>query len=593
MIIFFSLSISIAQETTKKLLPKYQTQEEINSMIPYSKNQITNAKSLPENFTVPGEFEEMQSVVIAWPYPSGSNSPFVPLYAKLANTLQQECEVWILVDNYSDSTTVISYFGTQGVTLYNHKFLEKQTDAFWARDFGPWGYYYGANDSLGIIDPSYYSSRPNDDAVPGFIANYMGIDNYYTPLKFEGGNFMSDGYGHGFYSSRICQNNSNYNSWSYPQSRDTMKSVFGLHTATELTSLVCDGGTGHIDIYSKLLDEQTILVAEYPSSVVAPDKNTIEANVALIQTLTTTYGRPFKIHRVEIPTKDDGTYASTCGQFNSDIRGFVNGLIVNKTFIFPSFSDTTDGNVALDSVIINYYRNIMPGYKIVPIDSRLLTPWGGAIHCITIQIPTDNPIRFWHPTVEGYKPLQSNYHILAKITNKDGIANAKCYYRKQGATAWSNVALTDSSGYFVGDIPNNGFTTSDIIEYYLHAQSNNGKQMTKPIVAPDGFYKFFFTSTPASTELFAEYDKDHLFDVYPNPAKSTATISYYLKNHSNASLLIIDKTGRTVYSNDLNDASKGMNELNINISELAEGVYFYTLIIDGNAFKTKKLAIFK
>lgn len=447
----------------------------------------------PAELVVPGEFEESQSVLLRWTG-NNSSSSFKKLYAELIDAIQQEVPVWIMINNGSDSTGVISNLAAYGVTLTNYEFLIVPTNSIWTRDYGPWGFYYTDQDSLAMIDMQYYSSRPLDNAVPEFIAGYMGLDHYTSQIKHEGGNLMVDGFGHAFHTTSLFQNNANILGWTTEFTRQTHEELFRTSNVTEPTRLNCDGGTGHIDMWSKLIDEETMIVTEYPSVVTASDKTIIEDNVALYEGETSVYGSPFNIVRLPMPLADNGSFYTSCNQIDNDARGFVNGLFVNETLIIPIYSNENSPvvNQAYDEAALDLIREALPGYNVVGIDARALTPLGGAIHCIAMQIPADNPVRFFHPKVAGLQSARPNYHILAEITNRSGIANASCFWKIKGESIWNEIGLADSSGFYVGNISNPGFTAADTIVYYLDATANNGKNATKPIVAPEGFYSFFF-----------------------------------------------------------------------------------------------------
>ncbi|HKK38568.1 MAG TPA: agmatine deiminase family protein [Cryomorphaceae bacterium] len=452
-----------------------------------------NFTPTPLDLVVPGEFEESQAVLLRWTGNNSSNS-FKKLYAELIDAIQQSATVWIMISNGSDSTGVINNLATYGVTLTNHEFLIVPTNSIWTRDYGPWGFYYTDQDSLAMVDMQYYSSRPLDNAVPAFIAGYMGLDHYTSEIRHEGGNLMVDGFGHAFHTTSLFQNNANFLGWSTEFTRQTHEELFRTTNVTEPTRLNCDGGTGHIDMWSKLIDEETMIVTEYPSVVTASDKTLIEDNVALYEGETSVYGSPFNIIRLPMPLADNGSFYTTCNQIDNDARGFVNGLFVNETLIIPIYSNENSpaANQAYDEAALDLIREALPGYNVVGIDARALTPLGGAIHCIAMQIPADNPVRFFHPKVAGLQSARSNYHILAEISNRSGIANASCFWKVKGELSWNEIDLADSAGFYVGNIPNPGFTVSDTIVYYLDATTNNGKNATKPIVAPEGFYSFFF-----------------------------------------------------------------------------------------------------
>src|SRR5690606_29781708 len=215
--------------------------------------------------------------------------------------------------------------------------------------------------------------------------------------------------------------------------------------------------------------ENTFAVMEYPAVVSAVDKGII-ANV--INTLTnkkSVYDQPYRVFKVPMPTADDGTITTQCTQLDNDARTFVNGLTVNGTYIMPTYSNGTDGNTAGDQAAIDLFKKIAPGYKIVPLDSRILTIYGGAIHCVNMQIPAENPITIWHPPVIDLQPKRNAYHIVVKATNKSGINASQCMWRVKGTSSWNTVNLSDSAGYKIGDIKGSFklMSNSTAIEYYI------------------------------------------------------------------------------------------------------------------------------
>jgi agmatine/peptidylarginine deiminase len=447
----------------------------------------------PDGLMVPGEFEESQAVVLRWPY-SSTTSSRTRMYAELIDAIQQEVPAWIFINFGGDSITVKNALNFYGVTLTNYDFKVKQTNSIWSRDYGPWGFYYGTDDELAFIDLQYYTTRPLDNQVPAWLANEMGIELYTTDMYTEGGNIMVDGFGHIFYSDVIFGKNASQNGWSTSTTREVHNDLFNATNFTETERLLCDGGTGHIDMYAKLLDEQTILASEYPSVVTASDKQRIEDNVDLFNQEFTTFGNGFDVIRIPMPRRDDGSFSTSCSQINADARGFVNGLFVNKTLIIPIYTNenSSQSNKNWDEAALDLVREVMPGYNVVGIDARSLTTSGGAIHCITMQIPTDNPVRFRHARVEGLQPAVNQYNFTAEITNKSGISIAQLFWKVKNTASWNALPMSVAGGTYEASLNNPGFTANDTIVYYIEASTNNGKTMSKPIVAPDGFFEFYF-----------------------------------------------------------------------------------------------------
>jgi agmatine/peptidylarginine deiminase len=606
-------SLSIQAQTAKELkafkLPAARTQKEIQlaKSVAAGKQLEKKAESFPSNIRYPGEFEESQSVFISWSYDYDMNgnvtgadvtSEYALVSARLADAIQKVVPVIIRVEKGSDTTAIKTYMINRNTPLTNYSFIISPGDDWWTRDFGPNGVYVGNQDSLAFIDLKYYPGRDKDDVAPIALSNKLNIPNYITRLNAEGGNLMADGFGRTFYSDVVSDVNTDPDIvspvFTKQEINDKMTIMFGSKQNIELPTLNCDGGTGHIDLYLKMIDEQTLIIAKYPDEITASDKQIIENNTQLLASINSTYNRPFRIYRIPHPTDDNGNHSRrSCIQLNADARTFVNGLTINNTYIMPSYSDEFSGNKTQTTQVVNLFKRIMPGYKVVDIDSRLLSELGGELHCITMQIPAENPVLFWHPSVDGYYPsIQNSFHIVAKITNKSGVANAVCKWRLKGASTFNTVNLTDSSGYFIGDIVANGLTATDEIEYYLSATTNNGKTAVKPITAPEGFYSIFFTERTALAE-FEIKPKNYLFNAYPNPASTQIKIPFYAMQGKTATINVTDIGGKTVKQITPSSLQNGLNEAIIDLHDLNNGIYFYTYTLDGNIIATRKFIVSK
>ncbi|HRS54638.1 MAG TPA: T9SS type A sorting domain-containing protein, partial [Bacteroidales bacterium] len=77
--------------------------------------------------------------------------------------------------------------------------------------------------------------------------------------------------------------------------------------------------------------------------------------------------------------------------------------------------------------------------------------------------------------------------------------------------------------------------------------------------------------------------------VYPNPANLTANFSWLIpSNVSEASIVIRNLLGKIV-SETLLENSVG--KISVDLRDLPDGIYFYSLILNGNSFITRKLII--
>lgn len=616
---------------------------------PLKKKEKPSNSALPEEITVPSEFDESQAVLISWPsYAFDENgdwldallpgvgilwiddstyyvkeiagyicdifedSPFPDLWAQIANAIQQECEVWIRLAAPEDTTMLKNWLSNRGTPLYNYRFFHDPNgeNAFWMRDFGPYGIYHGEQDSLALVEMTYYPDRVIDNAFPSFLAEQLNLNIFHSNVEMEGGNYMNDSWGHNIYSDVLYDNNqddlgplfvddSGYISYSYKepmtkrQVDDEIKQFLPASNTTILPALWCDGGTGHIDLYLKFIDEETLISPEFPSvfnNQYFYDYKTVQANQNKITKLNSTYNRNYKILKMPVPTSDYGTYNATdCLSFFEDPRNYINGLIVNKSFIVPIYSNNFNGNKDGDNAALELLKSYLPGYNIVGIDSRLLTTMGGAIHCVTMQIPADNPIRIWHPSITGLQELESEFPIIAKLRNRSGINTAVCKWKKNYKGEWNTIDLNLNDSIYSNSIVASDFTESDTVHYYIEVTSNNGKTIRKPLVAPDGCFSFYFNNASSVNQLANKNFVLH--PPQPNPSISIANLYVEIPDYSHIKITISDLLGNeieTVFNDFLN---KGRHSISVFTEKYSSGVYFIRMLAGNGIIQTQKLII--
>lgn len=95
-----------------------------------------------------------------------------------------------------------------------------------------------------------------------------------------------------------------------------------------------------------------------------------------------------------------------------------------------------------------------------------------------------------------------------------------------------------------------------------------------------------------NTLSLEDYSDARIFsNAYPNPAKNMVSFDYNMPvNAQSASVAIYNMMGQEVIRQELN---LGGSRVNINVSDLTDGVYFYSLIINNQAVKTNKLVVSK
>jgi hypothetical protein len=79
-----------------------------------------------------------------------------------------------------------------------------------------------------------------------------------------------------------------------------------------------------------------------------------------------------------------------------------------------------------------------------------------------------------------------------------------------------------------------------------------------------------------------------LSNPYPNPARNTVSFNYACAAGSDARLIICNVLGSTVKSESI---SAGTGKISVNTEDLNDGVYFYSILVNGKPNVTRKLIV--
>lgn len=112
---------------------------------------------------------------------------------------------------------------------------------------------------------------------------------------------------------------------------------------------------------------------------------------------------------------------------------------------------------------------------------------------------------------------------------------------------------------------------------------------------------FFVTSTPMirlglSQEFcntvvgINEIEAINVYDIFPNPTKGLSTVQYQLMTAGQVQMFVFDAMGRVVMNQNFGQQTVGEYRYDFDFSNLASGLYTYSIQVDGKA-TTKKLVI--
>ncbi len=528
--------------------------------------QQTNGITIPpfSPIRASAEWEPIDALVVVW-------TTYTNTVRQIIEYARTETKVLVVCN---DSNQVIANLNANGVSTNNVDFIQTGFNSVWCRDFGPWNVYTNDVDSLFLIDWIYNRPRAKDDTVSRGIATFTGLPLYETTtspydLIHTGGNFMCDGLGTGFSSRLILDENPTK---TEVQVDSIMQQFMGINRYIKMNTLPYDQ-IHHIDMHMKLLDEETLLVGEYPPGVA--DGPTIDSNLSYILTnFNSPFGTPYKVVRIPMPPDAMGAYPNTGG----DYRTYANAVFVNKTIIVPTYDPQ------YDTTAFRIWRESMPGYRVVGIDCNQMIPALGAIHCITKEVATRDPLLIVHQPLHDQLSSVPGYTVNGLFQHRSGIASATIFYRTDTLQAYTTVAMsaTGNPDEWTGDIP--AQPVGSTVYYYLRGEANSGKTQNRPITAPAGYWKF---KVDASTSIGNVSPLISAGTVYPNPSKGLTCFQISATTSTVIHAQLTDLMGKQVATIFDGNISAGEKRLWFNTSGLAAGLYLIEVNANNQVIRQK------
>lgn len=538
------LAASTSLQAQDQGLPHTLAPEEIPLIEGYRTSRATAARGITTPPTFPvrtmAEWEEVQSLVITW-------TSYTGILKQIVNYAKDECQVIILCDDPSAVTAYLqnNQFGGPITDLSNVVLLQEDFNSIWVRDYGAETIYRNEVDTVMLLDWIYNRPRPADDASPDAVADFLGVPIYSATqapydIVHTGGNFMSDGFGTAFSSELVLEENGpsgqfNQTVKTEPQLDLLMEQFMGIQTGRyiKMATLPYDG-IHHIDMHMKLLDEETLLVGEFPIGV--SDGPQLEQNIAdVMANYNSTFGTPYELVRIPMPPSTGGAYPPT-GYY----RTYANNLFLNKTVIVPTYREE------YDTTGLRILREALPGYRVVGIDSddsgQNIISASGAIHCITKAVGVEDPLLIKHQRLRDTYETVVPYTVEAYMRHRSGIASAQLYWSIDTAQGYNAVPMTDQgANVWAASIPAQAPATD--VFYYVEGTAVSGKVQVRPIVAPQGYWKFrvldINTGVPDAAGPV-------LTELYPNPTSSLLVVRMDHPSATAVEVNLTDALGRRV-----------------------------------------------
>ena len=599
-ILFFLLfsSFAYAQYLPKGFAPNEREKGFLKSLgiteNPYQKNtsSATIYTTPPsEEVRTMAEWEEIQALTITWS--TGYNIQEETILSQIVANAVQECQVIIICEEESE---VESYLLNQGISTENVNFIKTDFNNIWIRDYGQNTVYKNDVGEAILVDWIYNRNRPYDDLVPEKVAEYFNMNMHNTTqapwdLMATGGNFMSDGMGTAFSSELIVDENSGGYAWEgfdgnvyYPdhtieEINNTLEEFMGIDNYIIMENLPYDG-IHHIDMHMKLLNEETLLIAEYPEGVA--DGPQIEANIQyVLENYNSAFGTPYEVIRIPSPPSSSGNYPDNNGYY----RTYTNSVFVNNTVLVPFY------RTEYDTIAQRIYEQALPGYNIVGIDvdnqGENLISYSGAIHCITHSVGVNEPLLIQHQELEDSYPIEQ-YNVSASIQHQSGIASATLFWTTNLEEGYQSLSMTNTDGNNWSAFIEENLSAPNSVYYYIEATANSGKTLSRPLPAPEAYFKFNILEQN-NASLSQNNITNIEMSVYPNPASAITCIPVNCVESFEGQISLTDVLGKEVTTIYEGNFLSGLNQFFIHANDYAKGMYF--IVLDSEQSQIRKRLI--
>ena len=391
--------------------------------------------------STPPEYAPARGVL--YQYGNSWNSVVTALVSSLTAGTAFDEIAYVVVANQTTANSATSAFIAAGANMSKVVFIIAPNNSVWIRDYGP--HFIFQNGTLAAVDSHYYPGRPQDNFVPTIVAeDSFGMPAYHQGLYYSGGNFQAGPNRSGFCTALV--NLDNPASGGHDESlirelHDTFQGIDTLHILPQLPFSV--DGTGHIDMWMYLVDEDTVIISEFIPGSNSTAITVTNNAVPYMQSLG------FEVIRPQAWNAGGAHYT------------YTNAFRVNNRIFVPCYGTqlAPGGNAAYNArdadALAKWQQAAGPDVQIVPIQCSSIIGASGAIHCIVKQVPRyTDAIPAAHVIAPAGGELwlvgsQQTIRWNATETGNAPLASVDLDYSVDGGATWAPIAagIPDSGSH--------------------------------------------------------------------------------------------------------------------------------------------------
>ena len=401
----------------------------------------------------PPEYAPVRGVI--YQYGNSWNSVVTALVSSLTGSAAFDEIAYVVVANQTTANAATTAFVAAGANMSKVVFIIQPNNSVWMRDYGP--HFIWQNGTLAVVDSHYYPTRPADNFIPTLVGDLtLGVPTYDQGLYYSGGNFQPGPNRSGFCTALVNLDNPTAGGHSEPLIRELHGAFQGIDTLHILPQLPFSvDGTGHVDMWMYLVDENTVVISEFIPGSNATALSVTNNAVPYMQALG------FEVFRPQAWNVGATHYT------------YANAFRVNNRIFIPCYGTllAPGGNAAYNDrdadALAKWQAAAGPGVQIVPIQCSSIITASGAIHCIVKQVPRHTDAL---PSAHVVAPSGGELWLVgstqtirwnATDTNNAALASVDLAYSVDSGASWTPIATgIADSGSFAWTVPSGATDTA-------------------------------------------------------------------------------------------------------------------------------------
>jgi len=350
-------------------------------------------------FMMPAEWKKHRQTFMEWPVKTAQwPEPYSQILTGFTNIVKTiaEFEPVTVLTCPAQTKEAQTYLQTTP-TRYSLQIVKIKHNDSWIRDNGP-TFVCNRRKQIAGINWKFNAwggkyPYAEDEQVAAKLLNLLEIPRFDAPFILEGGSFHVDGEGT-LLTTEECLLSKNRN--PHLEKKDIEKLLHAYLGVTKVIwlprGLADDETDGHIDNVACFAHPGLIIMQDCTNPE-DPNYEIAEENRKILESATDAQGRNFMVFRIPQPP-------SLKYQNLPLTLSYINFYFVNGGLVLPVFSGEYGEKADLphslkkevkktDEAAESILKKVFPDRQVVPVDGRQVARGGGNVHCLTLQMPTD------------------------------------------------------------------------------------------------------------------------------------------------------------------------------------------------------------